>query len=648
LDVCALQRIIRINNPTARHLIINSLAYLRKKVFAICPLIPENIVEEIKNRNELVSVVEQYVTLDRKSSSNYFGLCPFHQEDTPSFSVSPSKQIFYCFGCHKGGNVITFVKEIEHVSYPQALQILADRAGIELPEPDDEAWKQKSERNKKLHEILLEAARWYYHQLTDQTGLSAQNYLRRREITAATAKKFGLGYAPDNWDGLLIYLQKKGYSQDELLMSGLFKKTQRGNLIDLFRGRLIFPIFDVLGRVVAFGGRVLDDSLPKYINSPETPIYTKGRHLYALNLAKSSRSSNLVIVEGYLDAIAMHQAGVDQAVAALGTALTDQQAVLLRKYTEDVIIGFDADSAGQQAALRGLDILAGKGMNVSVLIVPDGKDPDEYIRKNGPERFKALLEKALPLLDFRLRCAKMANEMEGKLDIIGYQDQACDILAEQENVIVRELYADKLAETLHTSKESVIKEIERRIAAPGSDKKGDQLRQQLKQKQQELTRRQEQNNDQITREEIYLLVLLASYPECWQQMNEKPTPADFSSGTIRQLFIEALPLISEGKLDSSRLLDLAGDIVIQGRELKEILAKGSMQIDELLNNQPAAIAARQWLMRSRMNQIKLLKQKLEQELTNCEEQSKVHELRQKLLRISQEYAELREKFSSII
>lgn len=648
MDVCALQRIIRINNPTARHLIINSLAYLRKKVFAICPLIPENIVEEIKNRNELVSVVEQYVTLDRKSSSNYFGLCPFHQEDTPSFSVSPSKQIFYCFGCHKGGNVITFVKEIEHVSYPQALQILADRAGIELPEPDDEAWKQKSERNKKLHEILLEAARWYYHQLADQTGLPAQNYLRRREITAATAKKFGLGYAPDNWDGLLIHLQKKGYSQDELLMSGLFKKAQRGNLIDLFRGRLIFPIFDVLGRVVAFGGRVLDDSLPKYINSPETPIYTKGRHLYALNLAKSSRSSNLVIVEGYLDAIAMHQAGVDQAVAALGTALTDQQAVLLRKYTEDVIIGFDADSAGQQAALRGLDILAGKGMNVSVLIVPDGKDPDEYIRKNGPERFKALLEKALPLLDFRLRCAKMANEMEGKLDIIGYQDQACDILAEQENVIVRELYADKLAETLHTSKESVIKEIERRIAAPGSDKKGDQLRQQLKRKQQELTRRQEQNNDQITREEIYLLVLLASYPECWQQMNEKPTPADFSSGTIRQLFIEALPLISEGKLDSSRLLDLAGDIVIRGRELKEILAKGSMQIDELLNNQPAAIAARQWLMRSRMNQIKLLKQKLEQELTNCEEQSKVHELRQKLLRISQEYAELREKFSSII
>ena len=272
-------------------------------------MIPDNVVEEIKNRNELVSIVEQYVTLDRKSSSNYFGLCPFHREDTPSFSVSPSKQIFYCFGCHKGGNVINFIKEIEHVSYPQALQILAERAGIALPEPDDEGWRKRSELSKRMHDTMLEAARWFYMQLIGNNGKPAQDYLRKREISPATAKKFGLGYAPDSWDALHKHLQSKGFSEEELDSSGLFKRTKQGNLIDLFRGRLMFPIFDVLGKVVAFGGRVLDDSLPKYINSPETPIYTKGRHLYGLNLAKASRSDNLIntsLMHGYDIKIALN------------------------------------------------------------------------------------------------------------------------------------------------------------------------------------------------------------------------------------------------------------------------------------------------------------------------------------------------------
>ena len=563
-------------------------------------MIPDNVVEEIKNRNELVSIVEQYVTLDRKSSSNYFGLCPFHREDTPSFSVSPSKQIFYCFGCHKGGNVINFIKEIEHVSYPQALQILAERAGIALPEPDDEGWRKRSELSKRMHDTMLEAARWFYMQLIGNNGRPAQDYLRKREISPATAKKFGLGYAPDSWDALHKHLQSKGFSEEELDSSGLFKRTKQGNLIDLFRGRLMFPIFDVLGKVVAFGGRVLDDSLPKYINSPETPIYTKGRHLYGLNLAKASRSDNLIIVEGYLDVIAMHQAGIDQAVAALGTALTEQQAILLRKYTEKIIIGFDADAAGQKAALRGLDILAGKDMDVSVLMVPDGKDPDEYIRKNGPERFHALVEKSMPLLDYRLYCARRDSQTDKGLDIIEYQDRACDILAELDNGIVRELYADKLAAELHASKDIVIREIERRKSVPTADKNKDLLKQQLRQRQLDLTRKQEENKDQITKEEIYLIVLLAAYPECWREMKDKPSPNDFSEGTMRKLFIEAMPLLAEARLDSSRLLDLAGDTVIRGRELKELLAKASMQIDDILGSQSEIKAARLWMLRTRM------------------------------------------------
>lgn len=609
-------------------------------------MIPDNIVEEIKSRNELVSIVEQYVTLDRKSSANYFGLCPFHREDTPSFSVSPSKQIFYCFGCHKGGNVINFIKEIEHVSYPQALQILAEKAGIALPEPDDEGWRRRSELSKRLHEAMLEAARWFYMQLIGNIGKPAQDYLRRREISPATAKKFGLGFAPDNWDALLKHLQSKGFTTEEIEASGLFKKTKQGNLIDLFRGRLMFPIFDVLGKVVAFGGRVLDDSLPKYINSPETPIYTKGRHLYGLNLAKASRTDNLIIVEGYLDVIAMHQAGIDQAVAALGTALTEQQAILLRKYTEKIIIGFDADAAGQKAALRGLEILAGKDMDVSVLMVPDGKDPDEYIRKNGPERFHALVEKSMPLLDYRLYCARRDSQTDKGLDIIEYQDRACDILAELDNGIVRELYADKLAAELHASKDIVIREIERRKLVPAADKNKDLLKQQLRQRQMDLTRKQEENKDQITKEEIYLIVLLASYPGCWLEMKDKPSPADFSQGTMRQLFVEAMPLLSEARLDSSRLLDLAGDTVIRGRELKELLAKASMQIDDILGSQRETKAARLWMLRTRMKQLLINKKKLEQKLNEVNEERETRELRNELLKLSQDYAHLKEQYNT--
>lgn len=609
-------------------------------------MIPDNVVEEIKNRNELVSIVEQYVTLDRKSSSNYFGLCPFHREDTPSFSVSPSKQIFYCFGCHKGGNVINFIKEIEHVSYPQALQILAERAGIALPEPDDEGWRKRSELSKRLHDTMLEAARWFYMQLIGNNGRPAQDYLRKREISPATAKKFGLGYAPDSWDALHKHLQSKGFSEEELDSSGLFKRTKQGNLIDLFRGRLMFPIFDVLGKVVAFGGRVLDDSLPKYINSPETPIYTKGRHLYGLNLAKASRSDNLIIVEGYLDVIAMHQAGIDQAVAALGTALTEQQAILLRKYTEKIIIGFDADAAGQKAALRGLDILAGKDMDVSVLMVPDGKDPDEYIRKNGPERFHALVEKSMPLLDYRLYCARRDSQTDKGLDIIEYQDRACDILAELDNGIVRELYADKLAAELHASKDIVIREIERRKSVPTADKNKDLLKQQLRQRQLDLTRKQEENKDQITKEEIYLIVLLAAYPECWREMKDKPSPNDFSEGTMRKLFIEAMPLLAEARLDSSRLLDLAGDTVIRGRELKELLAKASMQIDDILGSQSEIKAARLWMLRTRMKQLLINKKKLEQSMTEVNDEQRTRLLRGDLLRLSQDYSLLKEQYNT--
>ena len=410
--------------------------------------IPEQVIEEIKASSELVSVVEQYVRLEKKTGQNFFGLCPFHSEDTPSFSVSPSKQIFYCFGCHKGGDVIRFIMEIEKCEYLPAIQLLAQRAGITLPEPDDEAYRLRSEKTKALQAINLEAARFYYQNLISTAGRDARAYLQKRQISAQTVRRFGLGCALADWDGLYRHLQNKGLADDVdlLLQSGLLRRGKSGNLYDLFRERLMFPILDVMGRVVAFGGRVYDDSVPKYINSPETPIYTKGRHLYGLNLAKSSKAGRLLMVEGYMDVIALYQAGIDYTVAALGTAMTENQARLLAKYSESVIIAFDADAAGQTAALRSLDILHQHGLKVTVLQVPEGKDPDEFIRNNGSERFQALIEQSLPLLDFKLLAARREHTHDGALDILAYQDEACDVLGKEENAIVRELYAGRLAD----------------------------------------------------------------------------------------------------------------------------------------------------------------------------------------------------------
>ena len=339
------------------------------------------MIEDVKAQNELVSVVEQYVRLDKRSSSNLFGLCPFHAEKTPSFSVSPTKQIYYCFGCHKGGDVIHFVMDIEKMNYPDAIRYLAERAGIQIPEPDDIEWQARQERRKRLQTICLEAARQFYRNLISPHGERIRVYLQNRGLHTSTSTRFGLGFALDEWDGLLNHLKGLGYTdEEELLQSGLFKRGKNDRLYDLFRNRLMFPIFDAMGRIIAFGGRVIDDGMPKYINSPETPIYSKGRHLYALNLAKSSKQNHLLIVEGYMDAIALHQSGIRQTVASLGTALTENQAQLLRKYTEQVIIAYDADAAGQAATLRSLDILAKKGLNVSVLQVPDGQDPDSFFR----------------------------------------------------------------------------------------------------------------------------------------------------------------------------------------------------------------------------------------------------------------------------
>ena len=341
---------------------------------------PESFIDDLISRNDIVEVVESYVHLSKRSGSNYFGLCPFHNERTPSFSVNPSEQFYYCFGCGKGGGVINFIMEIENLSYPDAVAHLAQRAGMKLPE-------ERSDPNAKKRSRLLalnkDAARYFYHQLSTPAGQPGADYIRSRGISPSIANRFGLGYAPDSFDALLKAMTALGYSEYELFDCDLLRRSSRGNFYDTFRNRLIFPIIDVRGDVIGFSGRIIGNGEPKYLNSRDTPVFVKGRNLFALNLAKKSKSGYMILSEGNIDIVSLHQAGFDSAVASLGTSLTPDQARLLSRYTGEIILAFDNDSAGQKATQRAIEIFDKLEIKVRVLQLPGAKDPDEFIQKRG-------------------------------------------------------------------------------------------------------------------------------------------------------------------------------------------------------------------------------------------------------------------------
>jgi len=408
-----------------------------------------------------VDVVSEYVRLEKRGK-NYFGLCPFHREKTPSFSVEAGKQIFYCFGCGKGGNVIQFISLAEKLDFIEAVRLLADRAKIILPESDDPQEKQKAELKQQILDINLASARYFSEALRSNKGKAADAYLKKRGISDSTVRKFGLGYSNDEWDDLYRYLKSRRFSDEVLLKSGLILQSSSGHLYDRFKGRLMFPIFDVRGNVIGFGGRVLDDSLPKYMNSPETAVYNKGKHLYALNFAKNSGSSSLIVVEGYMDVISLHQSGISNAVASLGTALTENQGRILKKYADEIIISYDADTAGQAATQRGLDLLRDIGCNVRVLTVPDGKDPDEYIRKNGPDKFRKLAENALPLVEYKIKVLRGEHNLSITEEKVKFLNKAAAVMAKVENVMEREMYIKKLSREYEISEEAMLSEVIRR------------------------------------------------------------------------------------------------------------------------------------------------------------------------------------------
>ena len=367
----------------------------------------DEIIEEVKSANDIVDVVSSYVSLKR-SGSNYFGLCPFHREKTPSFSVAAEKQIFHCFGCGKGGNVIKFIMEVENISFVEAIKLLAERAKIDLPSDDSRDFDlsqdelmMREQKKKNMYEINKLAGRFFYENIKDSK--EARDYIKKRSIEPGTVRRFGLGFALHD-NGLTKFLIDKGFKEEDMLATGLVGKAESGRLYDKFKDRFMFPIFDIRGRVVAFGGRSLESSevlksqhIPKYVNSPENLIYTKGRHLYALNLARKSNTkmNKILVVEGYMDVVSPHQAGITNVVASLGTALTEQQGRLLRQYADEIILSYDSDSAGQAAIERGLEVLRSLGVSAKVLQMSGAKDPDEYILKFGPDRFRKLMDDSI-------------------------------------------------------------------------------------------------------------------------------------------------------------------------------------------------------------------------------------------------------------
>ena len=422
---------------------------------------PASFIDEVVARNPIEDVVGQHVNLKR-SGANMFGLCPFHGEKTASFSVAPDKGIYYCFGCHKGGGVINFQMEIEGLSYPDAVRALAKRAGMTVPE--DEQYQSRYRQQERLWALHKEAARFFHSQLYAPGGKAALEYALGRGMPKATLTTFGIGYAPDSWDSMVKAMRAKGYTDQELKDSGLVTVSQKnGNLFDRFRDRLMFPIIDVRGNVIGFGGRIMkkDDKAAKYLNSPETLIFNKRKNLFALNLAKKSKLGYLILVEGYMDAIALHQYGFDCAVASLGTALTEDGAALLSRYTDQVVLIYDGDTAGQRATQRAIPILEKAGLQVKVLQMRDAKDPDEFLKKFGADRFKLLLEESANRVEYQLNAIRKKYDLREDDQRIKYIHESADLICTLGSAVQREVYSGRVAEVGKISADAMKIEVDK-------------------------------------------------------------------------------------------------------------------------------------------------------------------------------------------
>ena len=509
---------------------------------------PEELIEEVRTRNDIVEVISGYVRLQKKGS-NYFGLCPFHNEKSPSFSVSPGKQMYYCFGCGAGGNVITFLMEYENQTFPEAVRTLAQRAGIALPEADDsKEARQADSRRAKLLEINKEAAKYFYYQLRTERGSVGMEYLRKRELSDETMNHFGLGYANKYSNDLIQYLKSKGYSEDLIRDAGLCNVDEKHGMYDKFWNRVMFPIQDINHRVIGFGGRVMGDGKTKYLNSPETEIFDKSRNLYGLNFARTSRKGNVILCEGYMDVIAMHQAGFTQAVASLGTAFTSGQASLLRRYANEILLSYDSDGAGVNAALRAIGILKEAGMTGRVINLEPYKDPDEFIKALGGEEFQKRLDHAENSFFFELRQLQKNYDLSDPEQKTAFHREIARKLCTFSEEVERENYIEAVAQKYHIGFENL-----RRLVGTYAAQTG--LAQPVIRPKSGV---QKKNTaaEGIKNSQKLLLTWLVEQPQLYRQISKYISPKDFTEGLYEKVADRLFEELEQGNINPASIISM--------------------------------------------------------------------------------------------
>ena len=517
---------------------------------------PQPFLDALTERNPIDEVVGQYVSLTRRGS-NLFGLCPFHSEKTASFSVSPDKGIYYCFGCHAGGGVINFIMQIEGLDYPDAVRFLAKRAGLEVPE--DENYHSQYQKQERLWALCKDAARFFRQQLFSPVGTEAQAYIQKRALSMETVKRFGLGFSPNAWAELTDAMKEKGYKLDELVDAGLSLRGKNGGVYDRFRNRLMFPVIDVRGNVIGFSGRILGDGEPKYMNSPETIVFSKSHNLFALNLAKKSKCGYIILAEGNIDVASLHQAGFDSAVASLGTSLTPEQARLLSRYTSEIVIAYDNDGAGQKASQRAIGILEKLEVRVRVLQMQGAKDPDEYIKTFGADAFRNLLEQSENHIDYRLGAVQRKYDLQVDEQRVAFVKEAAGVVAELPGSVEREVYAMRVAETAGMPAAVVTDEVQRqrkrRLSRARKEQERDLLRPATAM--QPPGRSIRFDNPRSAAAEQGIIKLLYLDPGLFRGRTNVPDAAQFSSPELRHIYTV---LLAHGGTGTVQIAALSGEL----------------------------------------------------------------------------------------
>ena len=516
-------------------------------------LYSDEILSEVKEASDIVEVISQYVHLKR-SGRNYFGLCPFHNEKSPSFSVSPDKQIFHCFGCGVGGNVINFISKIEGIGFKEAVENLAERANITLPTTFNSKENEKELLKSKVFKVNNFACNYYHKRLYEPRSKIGQEYVKQRKLTKETLEVYNLGFS-GNFDELYQVLRKEGFQDEEILESGLVNKNENGKYIDRYRNRFIIPILDERNRVIAFGGRVLDDSKPKYINSPENVVYSKGKHLFGLNVAKKYDHKQLLIVEGYMDAISLHQRGITNVVASLGTALTTNQGWLLRKNAEKIILGFDSDGAGQTAIIRAMEVMQNMGCDMRVLQMSGAKDPDEYVIKYGSARFLKLMNEAISLIEFKVKTLKQSLDLNVAGDKVKFLNEIAKLISKIDNSIEQEIYIEKISKGYNISKEAIFGQVNKLQYANKSKEKTLEKVKVVVPKKKDDTK----ISEEIIKRENIIIGILINNPEEYEFVKKNINTEDFQYEMNKTIIAKIYEELDKENSNISSVLDRIED-----------------------------------------------------------------------------------------